>query len=67
MNNVFYKVFNRNTVKISYSAMPNMEHIKGNNQKVLKGNTLNKTPTSNCRKQGQLPLKWTIFNQQHCI
>lgn len=57
VNNVFYKAFNKNKLKISNSTMPNIKHIiKGHNQKVLKSKPSNKTPTCNCRKLDDCPL-----------
>ena len=49
------KYFNRNTVKVSYSCMPNMESfISGHNRKLLKENenttqNVNCKPTCNCK------------------
>ena len=55
----FYKNFNRNNVKVSYSCMPNVANqIKSHNAKII-----NKTEpqvnriTCNCRKREECPLK----------
>ena len=56
------KIFNRNTLKLSYSCMPNVQQIiKGHNQTVLK-NSVQLTQdqaerTCNCRKKEQCPLE----------
>ena len=47
----FNKYFNRNTVKVSYSAMPNMaQTISGHNKKVTKSNKPLSENGCNCRK-----------------
>ena len=54
----FYKIFNRNTVKVSYSCMENMGNIiKKHNRAIL-----NRKPTisedgCNCRRKTRCPLK----------
>ena len=51
-NSKLAKIFNRNTVKISYSCMPNIKQIiKGQNAKLTgtKDNEANQPPTCNCR------------------
>ena len=49
----YYKLSNRNTVKVSYSCMPNMAAItSSHNTKVLKPNTR----TCSCRNKHQCPL-----------
>ena len=55
----FHKIFNRNTLKISYCCMPNIKqtldgHNKGILSKSVKSNTA--TPTCNCRKSNECPL-----------
>ena len=53
----YHKIFNKNTVKVSYNCMDNMERIiKQHNNKVL--NTPAARPKSgcNCRKKDQCPL-----------
>ena len=50
-NNPLHKFFNRNTIKISYSCMPNMESfISNHNKNILQENTKNKESGCNCRK-----------------
>ena len=55
-----YKIFNRKTIKISYSCMSNMKNIiQGHNSKIL-NNLEHKEATDekcNCRKKDQCPLK----------
>ena len=56
------KIFNRNTIKLSYSCMPNVKQIiDGHNKNILKkavqpqqGTT---TKTCNCRRADECPLK----------
>ena len=57
-NHVFHKIFNRNTVKISYSCMPNLKQkINGHNKSILQKTT---TPpglrTCNCRIPANCPV-----------
>ena len=59
----FRPIFNRNTIKISYSCMPNVKSIiSGHNQKVLqqhrnKAGTTADEKKCNCQKKDQCPLK----------
>ena len=63
--NELHKICNRNTLKLSYSCMDNMETIiKAHNSKIINKDH-NKTPeTCNCRKKEDCPLpgKCTIQN-----
>ena len=60
-NNILAKIFNKNTVKLSYSCMENLKRIiDSNNKRGL--TTINKTPnvaakTCNCRQPASCPLK----------
>ena len=57
--NPLSKVFNRNTVKISFSTMPNIgQIISGHNQTVLRseGQENNKTSSCNCRRNTTCPV-----------
>ena len=48
-HNKFHKIFNRNTVKISCSCLPNMKTIiNSHNQKVANPKTIPKDRTCNC-------------------
>ena len=53
----FRKIFNKNTVKISYSCMSNMASlIKGHNAKVLKKSNEITERLCNCRQKAQCPM-----------
>ena len=57
---VLHKVFNKNTVKVSYSCMPNVSKIiSGHNKKML--NPVQKTFGCNCRIKNNCPL------ENHCL
>ena len=48
LHNKFHKIFNRNTVKISYSCMPNMKtNINSHNHKITNSKTITKERTCN--------------------
>ena len=52
-----HKIFNRNTVKISYSCMNNMSNIiKGHNKKVI-SKPHDQRPKCNCRKKAECPME----------
>ena len=52
-----HKIFNRNTVKVSYSCMNNMSKIiKGHNKKVT-SKPRDQRPKCNCRKKAENPMK----------
>ena len=56
------KIFNRNTIKLSYSCMPNVKQIiDGHNKNILKKAAQPQqdttTKTCNCRKADECPLK----------
>ena len=53
-----HKIFNKNTVKVSYSCMENMERIiKKLNQKILNANQTTRTHGCNGRKKTTCPLE----------
>ena len=62
------KIFNRNTLKLSYSCMPNVQQIiKGHNQTVLRNSA---QPTQdqaeracNCRKKDECPLQGNCLSK----
>ena len=60
-NHPLHKLFNRNTVKLSYSCMPNVKSIiSSHNKRILKQETeKNKEPEPecNCRQKNSCPLK----------
>ena len=52
-----HKIFNRNTLKISYSCTSNMANIvKQHNRKVLSDHGVNQTRPCNCRDKSNCPL-----------
>ena len=62
----YHKLFNRNTIKISYSCLPNMKNIiSGHNNKIL--NNEEKDPeekkTCNCRKKQECPLNGNCLTE----
>ena len=55
-----YKIFNRHTLKLSYSCMPNMKSIISSHNKHILSNANAPTPqpdTCNCRKKSDCPLE----------
>ena len=77
-NHVLHKIFNRNTVKISYACMPNIKQtIDGHNKSILLKSDKPKNDECNCRKPDECPLlikdnnvefdiKWKILKQAKC-
>ncbi|GFS22938.1 hypothetical protein ElyMa_003376600 [Elysia marginata] len=63
--NNLHKIFNRNTIKVSYSCMPNFSQTTwSHNKKSLQQHHNKKTPTETTFNLGQkenCPLKW------HCL
>ena len=63
--NSLHKIFNRNTIKVSYSCMPNVNQtIRNHNKKLLQQHRNEKAPTEttcNCRQKESCPLKG------HCL
>lgn len=56
-SNRLHKVFNRNTLKISYSCTPNMSNIvKQHNNKILNDNEMRTVRPCNCRDKSNCPL-----------
>ena len=56
-NHRYRKIFNRNTVKMSYSCVDNMESlIKQHNRKVSQGETVPDESTCDCRNPENCPL-----------
>ncbi|PIK51687.1 hypothetical protein BSL78_11407 [Apostichopus japonicus] len=52
-----HKIFNRNTVKVSYSCMPNIASIiKGHNKRIAATHTSKEKEACNCRKKDTCPL-----------
>ena len=53
-----YKIFNRNTLKLSYSCIPNLKaKIDGHNKKILKNAPPPKTKLRNCLKKEICPMR----------
>ena len=60
----YHKIFNRNTVKISYSCMENMEHqIRRTNSKLLKNDCPRTTKLCNCRNKDSCPLNGLCLSE----
>ena len=56
-NHILSKIINRNTCKISYSCMPNMERrIKSENSKKLSKNSNEKTEDLDCKCRSECPI-----------
>ena len=55
-NHVLHKVFNRNTVKISYACMPNIKQTIDCHKSILMKFDKPKTDECNCRKRKECPL-----------
>ena len=63
--NIFHKIFNRNTIKISYSCMPNMDNIiKTHNSRIINSTKPIEPINCNCRNKENCPLpnRCTIKN-----
>ena len=59
-NHPLYKIFNRHTLKLSYSCMPNMKSIISSHNKHVLSNANTTTPqpdTCNCRRKPDCPLQ----------
>ena len=69
-NHPLNKIFNRHTLKLSYSCMPNMKTIIASHSKQILSNastTPNQTPDSfNCRKKAECPLEGKCL-QDHMV
>ena len=67
-NHKYYKIFNKNTVKVSYSCMPNISNIiKGHNSSMLKPEqkTEENPKGCNCRKKELCPMNGQCLTE--CI
>ena len=52
-----HKIFNRNTIKVSYCCTENMSMIiKKHNKKIINNKATPTTPPCNCRKKTECPL-----------
>ena len=65
----YYKLFNRKTVKLSYSCMPNLKAIiQGHNRKLLENNNSDlPDETCNCRNKKDCPLEGANCRQENII
>lgn len=65
----YHKLYNRKTVKLSYSCMSNLKSIiQGHNRKIIEGEGLNGTEEScNCRKKENCPLGGDNCRQENII
>ena len=59
-----YKIFNKNTLKLSYSCMPNLKaKIDGHNKKILKTTPPPKTKLCNCLKNENCPMRGACLTE----
>ena len=59
LNHKFVKIFNKNTIKLSYSCMPNIRSkINGYNRKVLQLNPTEPQKLCNCFVKEDCPITW---------
>ena len=56
-NNQLHKIFNRNTVKVSYSCTPNVGSIIKSHNKKLTNTESKQMKDCNCRKKEECPLE----------
>ena len=57
LNHKFVKFFNKNTIKLSYSCMPNIRSkINGHNKKILQTKPTESQKLSNCFLKGDCPM-----------
>ena len=53
----YYKLFNRNNIRLSYSCMPNMNNvIRKHNSEIMKNPAPSTTKTCNCRRKADCPM-----------
>jgi hypothetical protein len=59
-----HKIFNRNTLKISYSCMPNIKQtIDGHNKTKLSQTAItSEESTCNCRKKEECPMSKNVWS-----
>ena len=56
-NNKLHKIFNKNTIKISYSCLPNLKNIINTHNKRILDDSNKKDKTCNCRDETNCPFK----------
>ena len=60
----YYKLFNRNNIKLSYSCMPNMNNvIRKHNSKIMKNPAPSTTKTCNCRQKTDCPMDGNCLSE----
>ena len=60
----YYKLFNRNNIKLSYSCMPNMNKIiRLHNSKIMKNPAPSTTKTCNCRRKTDCPMDGNCLSE----
>ena len=59
-----YKIFNKSTLKLSYSCMPNLKaKIEGHNKKILETTSPPKTKLCNCLKKENYPMRVACLSE----
>ena len=59
-----YKIFNKNTLKLSYSCMPNLNaKIDGHNKKILENTPPPKAKLCNCLKKENCPMRGACLTE----
>ena len=53
----YYKLFNRNNIKLSYSCMPNMNNV------IRKNPATSTTKTCNCRRKTDCPMDGNCLSE----
>ena len=60
----YYKLFNRNNIKVSYSYMPNMNKvIRKHNSKIMKNPAPSTTKTCNRRRKTDCPMNGNCLSE----
>ena len=60
----YYKLFNRNNIKLSYRCMPNMNNvIPKPNSKIMKNSEQSTTKTCNCRRKAECPMDGNCLSE----
>ena len=60
----YYKLFNKNNIKLSYSCVPNMSNvIPKHNSKIMKNPAPSTTKTCNCRRKTDCPIDGNCLSE----
>ena len=60
----YYKLFNRNNIRVSYSYMPNLNNvIWKHNSKIMKNPAPSTTKTCNCRRKTDCPMDGNCLSE----